>query len=589
MKKRPISVVCLLVAIGLSVHAQQSRPTGSYEELNDTKPHDSEAMWKQQVKEAQLSWATSNMRYAKFVIPQTKKSLVWNTIAWRGERVNGQALLWSSEELRNVTLEASTLKCGSAVIPVEAVKASFVRYVMTDEYSNEAKGSGCGARPDKSVFDSSIVEDVIDPVKALDVQACSTRPIWVNVWVPQSAKAGIYIGVITVKGENLKPMKLQIAVNVKNRVLPLPKDWKFHLDLWQNPYSVARYENVPLWSKEHFDAMRPVMKELADAGQKVITASIIYKPWNGQTEDYFSSMIGHTKHLDGSWTYDYTVFDKWVEFMMSVGIDQQINCYTMIPWALSFDYFDEASNEIKFVNAKPGDPAYEAYWLPFLKDFASHLRTKGWFGKTAIAMDERGLEAMKEAIKVIRKADTDWKIALAGSYHKEIEPELYDLCLGIGGNFPPEVKAAREKRGQVSTYYTCCSTNFPNEFTFSPPAEAVWAMWNAAALNFDGFLRWAYNSWTKDPLLDSRFRSFAAGDCYQVYPGGRSSIRMEKMVEGIQDFEKIRLLRDEFKAKGQVDKLKKLNAVVSLFTLENASKHSAEEAVEMARSVLNTY
>jgi hypothetical protein len=63
------------------------------------------------------------------------------------------------DELRNVTLEASALKCGSAVIPAEAVKASFVRYVMTDEYSNEAKGSGCGARPDKSVFDSSIVED----------------------------------------------------------------------------------------------------------------------------------------------------------------------------------------------------------------------------------------------------------------------------------------------------------------------------------------------------------------------------------------------------------------------------------------------
>jgi hypothetical protein len=96
MKKRLISVVCLLVAIGLSVHAQQSRPTGSYEELNDTKPHDSEAMWKQQVKVAQLSWATSNMRYAKYVIPKTKKSLAWNTTAWRGERVNGQALLWSS-------------------------------------------------------------------------------------------------------------------------------------------------------------------------------------------------------------------------------------------------------------------------------------------------------------------------------------------------------------------------------------------------------------------------------------------------------------------------------------------------------------
>lgn len=45
------------------------------------------------------------------------------------------------------------------------------------------------------------------------------------------------------------------------------------------------------------------------------------------------------KKLDGTWVYDYTVFDKWVEFMMNeVGIKDLISCYTMIPWALSFDY-----------------------------------------------------------------------------------------------------------------------------------------------------------------------------------------------------------------------------------------------------------
>lgn len=31
--------------------------------------------------------------------------------------------------------------------------------------------------------------------------------------------------------------------------------------------------------------MRPLMKLYADAGGKVITASIMHKPWNGQTYD----------------------------------------------------------------------------------------------------------------------------------------------------------------------------------------------------------------------------------------------------------------------------------------------------------------
>ena len=86
-----------------------------------------------------------------------------------------------------------------------------------------------------------------------------------NIWVPQSAKAGKYKGTLTVTGKNASPMELQIEVDVLNRTLPAPKDWAFHLDLWQNPYSVARYYQVPLWSKEHFDAMRPIMKMLANA------------------------------------------------------------------------------------------------------------------------------------------------------------------------------------------------------------------------------------------------------------------------------------------------------------------------------------
>ena len=96
----------------------------------------------------------------------------------------------------------------------------------------------------------------------------------------------------------------------------------------------------------------------------------------------------------------------------------------------------------------------------------------------------------------------------------------------------------------------------PTLFTFSEPAEASWLMWHAVAGGYDGYLRWAYNSWTKDPLHDSRFRSWAAGDCYLVYPGS-SSIRMERLVEGIQDAEKIRILRKEFAENGEVAKTEK--------------------------------
>ncbi len=68
--------------------------------------------------------------------------------------------------------------------------------------------------------------------------------------------------------------------------------------------------------------------------------------------------------------------------------------------------------------------------------------------------------------------------------------------------------------------------------------------WYAAACGYSGFLRWAYDAWPADPMRDARHTLWPAGDCFLVYPGGNSSIRFEKLREGIVDYEKIRLLRE---------------------------------------------
>ena len=52
-------------------------------------------------------------------------------------------------------------------------------------------------------------------------------------------------------------------------------------------------------------------------------------------------------------------------------------------------------------------------------------------------------------------------------------------------------------------------------------------------------------SWVLEPLIDSRFRNWPAGDTYFVYPEARTSIRFERLREGIQDFEKIRIIREK--------------------------------------------
>ncbi|GHT82457.1 hypothetical protein FACS189467_7710 [Bacteroidia bacterium] len=88
-------------------------------------------------------------------------------------------------------------------------------------------------------------------------------------------------------------------------------------------------------------------------------------------------------------------------------------------------------------------------------------------------------------------------------------------------------------------------------------------------------------------MRDSRFRTWAAGDCYLVYPAGRSSIRFERLIEGIQDYEKISILQAEFASKGDKIKREKLNQILSRFTLEELTKKGAGLMVETARMELN--
>lgn len=513
----------------------------------------------------------------------------FNHVAWRGEKVFAQAVVSSEEEeLKDVRLSVSDLRNGKSLIGAENIRLQFVSYVVSDLLDTTKYGQ-CGSREDKSKWGEVLVADVLDINDSMTVPAGRKQPVWMTVSVPSDARPGKYSGKLTVTSSNAKARSLNVELTVADHVLPPARDWAFHLDLWQNPYSVARYENVPLWSEAHFEAMRPVMRMLAEAGQKSVTATIMSRPWNGQTEDAFGSMVTKIRRIDGTWLYDYTIFDRWVEFMFSLGIDKQINCYSMIPWALQFDYIDQATSSPATFQAAPGSEEYNEYWGAFIADFARHLKAKGWFEKTMIAMDERPLESMQAVLGLIRKVEPAFKISLAGNYHEPVIYDIVDFSETFSGKqeFPESAKAKRKELGLTTTFYTCCAEAHPNMFVISNPDEAAWLGWFAQADGYDGYLRWAYNSWTLDPLTDARFRTWPAGDCFVVYPGGRGSVRFSKLVEGIQNFEKVRILRSRWQETGNEAKLGQLTGILKSFTSETVLAEGPAKALAAAKSFLD--
>lgn len=486
--------------------------------------------------------------------------------AWRGERCSGQVAISSTQELRQLRVQCSPLRCKGKQLQATV---NMMRYT-------KAKGTP--------------IADIIGKENHCDLIAGQIRPIWVEINVPANATPGLYKGELTITAANNKTQSLPISIQVHPFTLPAPKNWKIHLDLWQHPEALARWHDVPPWSDEHFALLKPIMKRLADSGQKAITCSLIDEAWNGQTYDWWPSMIEWRKDKNGIMRWNYTNFDKWVNFMINeVGITGQISCYTMVPWSMKLRYFDETTNTYIYQNLNHNDPSYEQIWGPFLKDFRNHVQAKGWLDKTCISLDERPDALVLAAKKIIEKYAPEFNIVSAIDRPSNLTKDLYDIspALGHANTVLGDLLKDRQAKGKKTTFYVCCNPQKPNTFTHSGLAEAEWLPLYAAAQGLDGFLRWAYNSWNRNPFESTDFGNWPTGDCFLVYPGNLSSPRFEMLRDGIEEFEKIQYIRSIGKKYPKWRPVvEKMNAELKRLFPVKAPNNGYEKIVTQARSII---
>lgn len=379
---------------------------------------------------------------------------------------------------------------------------------------------------------------------SLQYNYCADRVEWdsdesgpkvVELTVSPDAEPGVY---------DVGMMKLTVI----DRVLPPAKEWKYYLDLWQHPWAVSRVNGTSPFSWNHYRKMRPVWELLATAGQKALTVSILDEPWNHQCYDSYHSMIDRKLGKDGKWSYDYSLFDEYVEFGRSCGIGPDIACYTMCPWGYVVRYTGPDGKTVA-VEAKPGTKVFDDFWGPFLKDFAAHLKAKGWFKDTLIAMDERSPEDVLYIAKFVQKHAPGMRISMAGnrkpSDFKGINIDVYSQVLSmVTDDFLAECDDRRAK-GYKTTHYVCCAPVYPNMFMSSKAGESFWNGAYPAMVGLDGFLRWAWNSWGEDAMKDASFWVWRAGDTFLVYPDGSPSWRFLELRNGIIAAEKIRILKEK--------------------------------------------
>jgi hypothetical protein len=488
-----------------------------------------------------VSFGSTDELYFRKEVPEVAITTQHELTGWRGERVNMQVLVWSSDTLRQVRFRVHDLvNAEKGKIKSSNVEINLVRYVISN-YPYGAKDAVCGTSP---YTDGFMMPDRFEPFDRFDLPGKTARPAWIALNIPADAAPGTYKGTIDVLTEKHQ-QPLQISVRVQHQTLPPPAAWKHQLDLWQNPWAVAWYNHVQPWSPEHIALLKKHLKLYADAGGKFITTYAVHSPWADNSYMIEGGMIDWIRDRNNNWSFDYSIFDQYVELAMACGVDKAITLYTPVPWGERFRVKEKETGNYVCEQWVPESATFKKNWDIFLTNLMKHLKQKGWMKIAYLGINENEMNQTLAAIKVIKQHSPQWRITYAGDWHQELDTLLDDYCYLYGKEPSDQQLKKRKARGVTSTYYVCCNPPYPNNFLFSPPIEGRWMGWYTSSRGYDGFLRWAYDAWPADPERDARHGSWAAGDCYLVYPGGNSCIRFEKLREGISDFEKIRIIREK--------------------------------------------
>lgn len=485
-----------------------------------------------------------------------EQPLKGRVFAWRGDKVFAKLVLKSvSHKFNKVTVEAGDFTSENGkIFSKSQISASFIR-------STKAfVGNGMKDNGSRESF-----PDVLEKAEFSALGENEFLQVWIEFTVPESCEKGTYTGNVLVHGDKEETLKFDFELEVSPLVLPNPQDFRFDIELWQYPYSVAQYYNWKPFCDDHINYLKKHLAIYRDCGGHAVTASIVEEPWNGQTYGAYPSMIRWIRGADGKFRFDFTDFDKWIDLCREIGIGDKIICYSLIPWKFKITYLNNRNNKIKTTSPRPGTRKYNKIWGQFLDALIVHCEEKGWIDEIYIGIDERPRKMMKKAFDLIeRHTDSNGnklKIAAAMDHFGEKYLPLIDRvdAVSVGS---VSVKANTETYRELSerrramqnkktTVYTCVG-HFPNSFVYSQPCESYWTPIFALSNGANGYLRWAYDAWVKDPLRDTTHTKFESGDCFLVYPdeaGGediqpRSSVRFEMLSCGIRDVNKLIILRE---------------------------------------------
>ncbi len=454
---------------------------------------------------------------------------------------------WRNE---TVFLRAYSTSIITAVTPSDLVSSS--NHIISSDQIEIGRIDSISA----TNSDTSSLVQVQDVVT--DQKSSNEDTGWmIQIRIPIDAPADTYTGTISFTSRSSE-QSLVITLKVSDRTL---SSNTLSMELWQYPYSSLRYYSFDsLFTQSHIDYLKQELSLYHSAGGSVITTSIVDEPWGHQIYDDYPSMVQWTRYRDYSWYFDFTQFDTWVETCMSMGIDQKILAFSILPAYNRILFNDEVTGQEQTMYLDPGTDDWNTIWGLFTDYFIAHLEEKGWLDITYLAIDEKDTASTSAAISLLKNhvstSGTSLKLAVYMNTMPEDTSVLDDIdAVSFAENViqenPETLSAIADQRmseGKTTTMYTC-TDQYPNSFAYSSPEESIWTILFARSTHMSGFVRWALDAFNEDPLVSTDIDTYESGDTMLIYPGSDNtcwpSVRLLMLQQGMQDVAKYNALINE--------------------------------------------
>jgi hypothetical protein len=376
-----------------------------------------------------------------------------------------------------------------------------------------------------------------------------TDSIWITIYAPAGAKPGTYRGEAVFETEAGRVGAEAFQIRVAEAVVPERQTLKVTNWFNTSPQHLARYYQSTGEDERYWEVIANIGRVMAAHRQNVILTPV-------------RSLA--TPRIEGDkLAYDFSRLDRWVETFDKAGVSfieggHLLDRVSGYQTPLRVPSWIIENGQIVDRKLEPEDTRAEASLASFTSALHEHLKQRGWTKRYVqhIHDEPHGDERphYNRFAKLIRRNLPGIPTLDAVSLDQDLAffSEVSDIWVPVLGSFDKQMDKLREHaaKGGQAWFYTCIypQGRHLNRFIDLPLVKTRLLHWLNFRYDFTGFLHWGGNYWSPEPfanvqpIINDGTTLLPAGDNAIVYPWPEknsviSSIRLEAMREGIEDYE----------------------------------------------------